>query len=93
MQHSLTADADYTMSLELESQLPEDTLEELADGSGSYTGVLAWYRDAKTGEQRKITAGDQAKPKRLHHLYNSKASAQRAMDREISKLRNLPQPY
>ncbi len=29
VQHSLTADAGYTMSLELESQLPEDTLEEL----------------------------------------------------------------
>ncbi len=45
------------MSLELESQLPEDTLDELADG-GDYTGVLSWYRDAKTGEQPKVTAGD-----------------------------------
>lgn len=57
MQHSLSTASGYTMSLELESQLPEDTLDELADG-GDYTGVLSWYRDAKTGEQPKVTAGD-----------------------------------
>lgn len=77
VQHSLSADSGYTMSLELESQLHEDTLDELADGSGDYTGVLAWYRDAKTGEQRKVTAGYQARPKRLTYLYTNKVNAQR----------------
>ena len=84
--HSFTPDA-YTTSLELESKLPDaDDLAELADDSGDYTGILAWYRDEKTGAQHPLTAGDQAKPKRLTHLYASKASAQRAVDREWQRL-------
>lgn len=59
-----------------------DDIAGLADQSEGYTGVLAWYRDEKTGQQNKITAGDQTKPKRLTHLYASKASAERAVKRE-----------
>lgn len=89
VQHSLTADDGYTMSLELESQLPEDTVEDLyEEGTATYTGIIAYYREAKTGAQKTITAGDQAKPRRLTHLYASKASAQRAVDREWLKMQN-----
>ncbi|MDA7086517.1 phage late control D family protein [Pseudomonas sp. SA3-5] len=92
VQHSLTADAGYTMSLELQSQLPEDNLDELADTSGgNYSGVLAWYRDEKTGTEKRLTAGEQSTPKRLHHLYSSKASAQRAVDREWKKMQENQQ--
>ncbi|SEI83034.1 hypothetical protein SAMN04244579_02153 [Azotobacter beijerinckii] len=80
--HSFTADA-YTTSLELESKLPDaDEILDLADEAGDYTGVLAWYRDEKTGKQHKVTAGDQTRPKRLTHLYASKGSAERAVERE-----------
>lgn len=84
VQHSLTADAGYTMSLELESQLPE--AEDLGETPTTYSGILAYYRDDKTATQKTITAGDQTAPKRLTHLYASKASAQRAVDREWGKL-------
>jgi phage protein D len=87
VQHSLNADAGYTMSLEFESQLPEDTVDGLYDGSqGNYTGVLAWYRDEKKGTEHTITAGDQASARRLAVLYSSKASAQRAVDREWKRM-------
>ena len=85
VQHAFTPDG-YTTSLELESQLPDEDLADLAENADNFTGVLAWYRDAKTGEQKKLTKGDQAKPKRLTHLYSSKASAKRAVDREWKKL-------
>nr|EIU3915824.1 phage late control D family protein [Pseudomonas aeruginosa] len=86
LHHSFTPDS-YTTSLELESKLPDgDDVDLLADHDGDYTGVVAWYRDEKTGEQKKLTAGDQTKPKRLTHLYASKANAQRAVDRELKRL-------
>lgn len=84
VQHSFTPEA-YTTSLELTSQLP-DADELASDASAQYTGALAWYRDEKTGEQKKVTAGDQASPKRLTHLYASKASAERAAKREAGRL-------
>ena len=84
VQHAFTPDA-YTTSLELTSQLPEaDELH--GDVLEHYTGVLAWYRDEKTGEQKKLTEGDQTNPKRLTHLYSSKASAKRAVKREAKRL-------
>ena len=67
--------------------LPDgDEVAELADDSGDYTGISAWYRDGKSGQQQKLSEGDQSKPKRLTHLYESKASAQRAADREYKRL-------
>lgn len=84
VQHSFTSEA-YTTSLELTSQLPDG--DELAsDASATYTGVVATYRDEKTGAQKKVTEGDQANPKRLTHLYASKASAERAVKREAARL-------
>ncbi len=81
--HSLN-DGGYTVALELENQLAED--EDLAAlVENNYTGVLAWYRD-KDGTQQKVTEGDQASPKRLTHLYASKASAERAVKREFERL-------
>ena len=85
VQHSLTADAGYTMSLELESQLPE--AEDLGETPTKYTGILAYYREDKTGAQKTVTAGDQTAPRRLTHLYASKASAQRAVDREWERMK------
>lgn len=82
IRHSFTPDA-FTTSLELESQLPDgDDIAGLADQGAGYTGIVAWYRDASTGQQHKLTEGDQTNPRRLTHLYESKASAQRAVKRE-----------
>lgn len=82
--HSL-GDSGYSTSLELENQLAEDPdLAALVEGG--YTGVVAWYRDEKTGRQIKITEGDQTNPKRLTHLYASKRSAERAMKREWGRV-------
>ncbi|WP_417539990.1 phage late control D family protein [Marinobacter sp.] len=85
VRHSFTADS-YTTALELESKLPDaDEIAELAEAV-SYTGVLAWYRDEKTGEQQKLTEGDQTNPKRLVNLYAEKSSAQRAVEREWKRI-------
>ncbi|MDT4823869.1 hypothetical protein FQZ97_571090 [compost metagenome] len=82
IRHSFSADA-FTTSLELESKLPDEEVADLAEeGQGSATGIVAWYREEKTGEQKKVTKGDQASPRRLTHLYASKASAERAAERE-----------
>ena len=87
VQHSLSADGGYTVSLELESKLPEDNVEDLAEeNKGDYTGIIAHYRDQKTGKEKTITAGDQAKPRRLRWLYASEKTAKRAVDREWKRL-------
>ncbi|MBD8236956.1 phage late control D family protein [Pseudomonas fluorescens] len=87
VQHSLSADGGYTVSLELESKLPEDNVEDLAEEKkGDYTGIIAYYRDKKTGKEKTITAGDQAKPRRLRWLYASEKTAKRAVDREFARM-------
>ncbi|WP_443693667.1 phage late control D family protein [Pseudomonas sp.] len=87
VQHSLSADGGYTVSLELESKLPEDNVEDLAEeNKGDYTGIIAYYRDHKSGKEKTITAGDQAKPRRLRWLYASEKTAKRAADREWKRL-------
>ncbi|MBT1266849.1 phage late control D family protein [Pseudomonas sp. VS38] len=89
VQHSLTADGGYTVSLELESKLPEDNVEDLAEeNKGNYTGIIAYYRDHKTGKEKTITAGDQSKPRRLRWLYATEATAKRAVKREWKKMKN-----
>lgn len=76
----------YTTSLELENQLPElDDITELADLASDYKGIVAYYKDAN-GKQQKMEKGDQAKPKRLAHLYANVHSAKKAVDREMAKL-------
>lgn len=86
VQHSLTTDGGYTVSLELESKLPEDNVEDLAEENKvDYTGIIAYYRDQKTGKEKTITAGDQSKPRRLRWLYASEKTAKRAVDREWKK--------
>ena len=85
VRHSFTPDS-YTTALELESKLPDaDDVAELAEQS-NYTGVLAWYRDTKTGEQRQLTEGDQTHPKRLSNLYADKSSAQRAVRKAVERM-------
>lgn len=87
VQHSLSADSGYTMSLELESKLPEDTVEGLAEENGrDHTGVSANYRDKQGGKEKTLTAGDQAKPKRLRWLYGNEKTARRAVERECGKM-------
>ena len=89
MQHTFSADNGYTVSLELESKLPEDTVEELAEeNTGDHTGIIAYYRDKKTGKEKTVTAGDQSKPRRLTWLYASERSARRAVEREQKRLKN-----
>jgi phage protein D len=87
VQHSFSADSGYTVSLELESKLPEDTIEGLAEeNKDEFTGVIAYYRDKNTGVQKPVTTGDQRKPKRLRWLYATDNAAKRAADREWKKL-------
>lgn len=87
VQHSLSADNGYTVSLELESKLPEDTVDGLAEEfTGDYTGIIAYYRDQKTGKEKTVTAGDQSKPRRLRWLYASERTAKRAVDREWKRM-------
>ncbi|MGY2142233.1 phage late control D family protein [Pseudomonas azotoformans] len=89
VQHSLSADGGYTVNLELESKLPQDNVEDLAEeNKGDYTGIIAYYRDHKTGNEKTITAGDQTKPRRLRWLYASERTAKRAVDREWKKMKN-----
>jgi hypothetical protein len=40
---------------------------------------MVWYRDEKTGQQKKLTKGNQITPKHLTHLYASKGSTERAV--------------
>ena len=85
--HSLSADNGYIMSLELESKLPEDAVEDLAEeNQKTYSGVIAYYRDEKTGTEKTRTAGDQSKPRRLLWLYANKKTAKRAVDREWARM-------
>ena len=87
VQHSLSADGGYTMSLELESTLPQDGVEQLVEEDlNTYTGVIAWYRDEKTGAEKIRTAGDQGKPRRLLWLYANTNTAKRAADREWARM-------
>ena len=88
VQHSLTADGGYTVSLELESKLPEDGVEDLVeDNQGDFSGVVAYYRDPKTGKEKMICAGDQANPLQLRWLYASERTARNAVSREWQKLK------
>lgn len=81
--HTLSADNGYNVRLELESKSPDDTFEDLAEGNkGDFTGIIAYYRDKKTGKEKTVTAGDQAKPRRLRRLYATKTNANRAVQRE-----------
>ncbi|HGW3775969.1 TPA: phage late control D family protein [Pseudomonas aeruginosa] len=87
IQHRLSADEGFVTSLELESKLPEDLVEDLAtDNPGNYTGIIAYYLDEKSGTEKTISAGDQSKPRRLRYLYSTRASAKRAVDREWKRL-------
>ncbi|WP_296250338.1 phage late control D family protein [Pseudomonas sp. UBA4194] len=86
VRHSFTSDS-YVTSLELESKLPDtDDVADLAVGLQKYTGVVAYYRE-KAGAQKTVIQGDQTQPKRLVHLYATKANAQRAVEREFSRLK------
>ncbi|TDJ77095.1 phage late control D family protein [Pseudomonas putida] len=88
VQHSLTADGGFTTSLELESKLPEDTVDTLYEEpkAGAYTGVVAFYRDKATGKETSVVAGDSTTPKRIKRVYDTKEAAQKAADREWKKL-------
>jgi phage protein D len=93
VQHTLSADNGYTVGLELESKLPEDTVEGLAEEhEGDFTGIIAYYRDNETGREKTVMAGDQSKPRRLRWLYSSDRTAKRAVDREWSKLQSKRTP-
>lgn len=85
--HSLNAGNGYTVDLMLESKLPEDRVEDLAEeNTGDFTGIIAHYRDKKTGKEKAVTAGDQSRPKRLRWLYATEKSAKRAIDREWRRM-------
>lgn len=87
IKHSFSAES-FTTSLDLESKLPDgDEVAELATDERDYTGIVAWYRESKTGKQKTITEGDQTKPRRLTHLYESKKTAKRAVEREYKRLK------
>ncbi|WP_055128403.1 phage late control D family protein [Pseudomonas mediterranea] len=92
VQHSLSPLGGYTVRLELESKLPEDTVEGLAEEStGDFTGVIAYYRDRRSGNEKSVTAGDQAKPRRLRWLYATETTAKRAADRAWLRMQTAKQ--
>ncbi|WP_028696139.1 phage late control D family protein [Pseudomonas cremoricolorata] len=90
VRHSLNADTGYTVSLELESKLPLDTVDALLeyDGRRAYTGVLAFYRNAASGREQSVTVADQAYPKRLRRVYVNEHNARRAAEREWQRLQD-----
>ncbi|MGR3897120.1 phage late control D family protein [Pseudomonas sp. 1176_21] len=89
LRHSFTSDS-FTTSLDLESKLPEqDGIADLVQSREKHTGISAWYRDEKTGQQNTVAVGDQTNARRLTHLYASKGSAQRAVDREWKNYRSM----
>lgn len=84
--HLLDSSGGFTTDCEAEIYLPDaDDLSELIDNeSGSYTGILAYYKDGKiTG---KVTKGDQTTPKRLTYLYKNRQTATTAAEREYKVL-------
>ncbi|WP_413247388.1 phage late control D family protein [Pseudomonas sp. Marseille-Q5115] len=85
--HSFTSES-FTTSLELESKLPDasDIGGLVEEKLGDYTGVVAWWREKKTGKQKELTVGDQSKPLRLVHLYASKGNAKRAAEAALQKI-------
>lgn len=89
VQHSLTADGGYTTSLELESKLPEDTVNSLDEEpkGGSYTGVVAFYRDKATSREVSVVVGDSTTPRRINRVFDSKEAATKAAEEEWKKLR------
>nr|WP_269136259.1 phage late control D family protein [Pseudomonas shirazica] len=91
VQHSLTDSSGYTVSLELESKLPEDNVDGLLEdgmrGKIEYTGIIAFYRDTPTGLENSVTAGDQTRPRRLRHVYVSEKNARRAAEREWQRMK------
>ncbi|WP_422776133.1 phage late control D family protein [Pseudomonas mediterranea] len=92
VQHSLSPLGGYTVRLELESKLSEDTVEGLAEEStGDFTGVIAYYRDRRSGNEKSVTAGDQAKPRRLRWLYATETTAKRAADRAWLRMQTAKQ--
>ncbi|RON24378.1 hypothetical protein BK660_01520 [Pseudomonas brassicacearum] len=87
MQHTLSADNGYTVSLALESKLQDDTVEELVEeNKGDFTVVIAHYRDKRSGKEKTVTAGGKSKPKQLRWLYASEKAAKRAVDREWNQM-------
>lgn len=90
VQHSLSPTNGYTTSLELESKLPEDSVEGLYQDhkGGAYTGVVAFYRDKTTGKETSVIAGDASSPKRIKRVYDNKEAAQKAANREWGKLQS-----
>jgi hypothetical protein len=85
--HQLT-DSGFITSLDLESKLPDaDEVAELAtDEARDHTGVVAWYRDNKSGQQLKVAAGEAGYPRRLTRLYVSEKNARRAVEREWKRM-------
>lgn len=63
--NSLTTDGGFTTNLELESKLPEDTVDGLDEEpkNGVFTGVVAFYKDKTTGKEVSVIAGDSTTPK------------------------------
>lgn len=90
VQHSLSPTNGYTTSLELESKLPEDSVEGLYQDQkgGAYTGGVAFYRDKTTGKETSVIAGNASSPKRIKRVYDNKEAAQKAANREWGKLQS-----
>jgi hypothetical protein len=68
--------------------LPEDSVDGLyeEEKGGTYTGVVAFYRDKTTGNEASVTAGDITRPKRIKRVFDNKESAQKTADRELRKV-------
>ncbi len=87
VQHSLTADAGYAMSLELETKLPADSVDGLYEESkgGTYTGVVAFYKVPKTSVEKSVQVGDMTRPKQTSRVFGSEKAAEKAASKEWEK--------
>ncbi|WP_445672425.1 phage late control D family protein [Pseudomonas inefficax] len=94
VQHSLSSSNGYTTSLELESKLPEDSVEGLYHGENgsTYTGVVAFYRDKTTGKETSVIAGEATRPMRIRRVYDNKEAAQKAADQKWLKIQRSSKP-
>ncbi|MDM1784253.1 contractile injection system protein, VgrG/Pvc8 family [Acinetobacter bereziniae] len=98
--HSL-GEQGLTTSIELELQLPDaddvsqlfedidltanDQNKKIGRNYADYTGVIVYYKE-KGNKSIQLTSGDQSKPLKKTHLYESKKSATAAMKREQARI-------
>jgi len=96
IKHSLNTSEGFTTQingLEMMQPFEPDLVEDVADdGIARYSGVLAYYRDPATGQERTVSRGDPRRPRKLANLYASQEAAIRAAEREWANIEKRQNP-